>query len=64
MERFEPIGKIGESRTLRVSVRGGGYYLYMPRDLVEIYGILSGDRIEVKLGRIYRPKKIEEEVIN
>jgi len=64
MGRMEPVGKIGESRTLRVSVRGGGYYLYLPRDVVEVYGILAGDRVEVKLGRIYRPKIPEEEVIN
>jgi len=63
MKRVEVIGKVGETRTLRVSCRGGGYYLYLPRDLVEVYGILAGDRIEVKLGRIYRPKRVEEEVM-
>jgi len=61
--RLEEIGKIGETRTLRCAQRGGGLYLYLPRDLVEIYDLMGGDRIEVKLGRIYRPieKNREEE---
>jgi len=57
MERFEEIGNVGESRTLRVSASGRGLYLYLPKELVEMHGILAGDRIEVKLGKIHRPKR-------
>jgi len=54
---LESIGKIGETRTLKVAARGAGLYLYLPKDLREVYGVMAGDRIEVKLGRIYRPRE-------
>lgn len=60
-ERYEKIGDIGLTLLLNVSARGGGLYLYLPKDLVEVQGILAGDRIEVKLGKIHRHKKYIEE---
>lgn len=60
MGSLEKIGKIGETRTLRCAQRGKGLYLYLPKDLVEIYGLMGRDRIEAKLGNIYRERKEEE----
>lgn len=61
MPRMEKIGKIDETRTLRCAQRGGGLYLFLPKDLVQIYDLMGGDRIQVKLGEIYRQPKDEQE---
>lgn len=45
---------------LRVAKRGKALYLYLPSDLVEIYGLLPGYKVEVRLDKIYRPKTLEE----
>jgi len=57
-EEFKEIGTIGLTQLLRVSVQGAGLYLYLPKDIVDVYGIWAGDRIEVKLGTIHRQKKL------
>jgi len=61
MPSLEKIGKIDETRTLRCAQRGSGLYLFLPKDLVEIYELMGGDRITVKLLEHYRPGGKEEE---
>ena len=60
MERFVEIGKIGMSLLMRVSRRGKGLYLYIPKDVAGVYGIAAGHKVEVKLVKHYRPKTMEE----
>jgi len=57
MQEYVEVGKIDRAPLLRVSARGGALYLYLPKDMVEAYGIMSGDLIEVKLGAIRRSRK-------
>jgi len=57
-EEFEEIGEISLLTLLRVSAQGAGLYLYIPKDLVDVYGIMAGDRIEAKLGKIHRSTKL------
>lgn len=57
---FERIGEIKETRSLRVSARGDGLCLYLPKGLCEVYDIISGDKIKAHLTDHYRPKKKEE----
>ena len=56
MSTIEKIGTIGETRTLKCSNRTGTLYLYLPKALVDLYGLLGGDMVKVKLGEIYRQK--------
>ena len=57
MPEYQPIGKIGENRTLKVSIRGAAFYLYLPKDFVEVHDLMAGDMVECKLERIFRPEK-------
>lgn len=54
MDQIREIRKIREDRVLKVAGRGGALYLYLPKDFVELYGVIAGDRIEVKLESLYR----------
>jgi len=46
--------KIGVNVLMRASAKGGsGVYLYIPRDYADTYGIKSGDKVEVKLLRVF-----------
>jgi len=46
--------KIGVNVLMRASAKGGsGVYLYIPRDYANTYGIKSGDKVEVKLLRVF-----------
>lgn len=56
MAEFEPIRKIEETRTLNVTCVGSGLGLYLPKDLVDTYGISPVDRIKVTLSEIYRER--------
>jgi len=53
---FEKIGEIKETHSLRVSQKGGGLYLYLPKGLAEVHGVWAGDRIKATLRDLYRPK--------
>ena len=57
VKEFEKIGEVKETRTLNISQRGNGLYLFLPKGLVEVYGLRTGDRIKAKLMDLYRPKK-------
>jgi len=54
---FEKIGEIKETHSLRVSQKGGGLYLYLPKGLCEVHGIWAGDRIKATLRDLFRPKQ-------
>ena len=60
MEKETETVKIGITTLARVSMRGGALYLYLPRDLVEAYGLMAGDKVEVNLKKLHRSKRIEE----
>ena len=51
------IREIGEDRYLQVAVRGGAFYLYLPKRLVKVHGLMAGDTVEVRLKRRHRPKE-------
>jgi len=51
---YRVVGKIGLRTLLRVASRGGGLYLYITKDLVDVYGLMGGDQVEVTLGEIRR----------
>jgi len=57
---FQKVQKIDETHSLRVSARGEGYCLYLPRGLVELYGLLTGDKIKAHLTDHFRPVKKDE----
>ena len=56
-KEFTEIGSVGLTTLLNVSARGTGLYLFIPKKIVEVYGIMNGDRIEVKLGKMHREKR-------
>jgi hypothetical protein len=45
---------IGLETLLRLSQHGDGCYAFIPRDLVDVFHLLPGDRIQVKLVSSYR----------
>jgi len=53
--------EIKERRTLNVSSHGRGLYLYLPKDLCEVYGICGGDRIKTQLLELFKRDWAEEE---
>jgi len=55
--------KIGQEDLLRVSQHGDGLYLFLPRDLTDVYDISSGDRLKVRLITRFRLKEEEEGMI-
>jgi len=52
---YELAEKLGVTVLTHVSAHGGGLYLYIPRDLVEAYKIVAGDKIEAQLQRLFKP---------
>jgi len=56
---WERIDVLKEVQTLPVSSRGEGLCLYLPKDICELYGLIAGDRLTVKMLDHYR--KIREE---
>jgi len=60
-EEYQEIGKLGVTLLMRVSARGAGLYLFIPRDIRDVYGIMAGDQIEAKLDKHYRPKPFQDE---
>jgi len=42
-------GKIGIVEILRVSRHGSGFYLRIPKDTVDAFGIKKGDLLRVKI---------------
>lgn len=54
MVAYVVVGKIGLRLILKAAVRGGALYLYIPKNLVEVYGLAGGDHVEVTLGEVRR----------
>jgi antitoxin component of MazEF toxin-antitoxin module len=46
--------KIQLETLLRISQHGDGAYLFLPRDVVDVYHLLPGDRVKVKLVESFR----------
>ena len=44
----------------RVSAHGEGLYLYIPKDVVEAYGIIAGDKVEVQFLKHFKPVAAEK----
>lgn len=61
MKLWKVVREIKERRTLNVSSHGKGLYLYLPKDLCEIYGINGGDRVKVQLLELFKCDWAEEE---
>lgn len=59
VEEFEKIGEIKETHTLKVSARGDGLCLYLPKSLCEVHGIIAGHRLKVHIRDHYRLKNPE-----
>jgi len=48
--------KLGVTVVMRVSQHGDGLYLYIPRDITDVYGIIAGDKLEVQLQKLFKPE--------
>jgi len=55
------VGKIGLRTLLRAAVRGGALYLYVPKQIVEAYGLMGGDQVEASLGEVRRRESLVKE---
>jgi len=60
-KKWKVVREIKERRTLNVSTHGRGLYLYLPKDLCEVYEINGGDRVKVQLLELFKPDYSEEE---
>jgi len=58
---WKQVGEIQETRTLAVSGSGGSLYLYLPKALCELYGILAGDQIKVTMRTHIKRDHVAEE---
>jgi len=54
VKKWKVVREIKERRTLNVSSHGRGFYLYLPKDLCEVYGIIGGDRIKAQLLELFK----------
>jgi hypothetical protein len=61
VESFEKVGEIRETHTLKVSARGDGLCLYLPKALCEVHGIVAGHRLKVQIRDHFRPKNPDAE---
>jgi hypothetical protein len=53
---FKKIGNLNTMMTLTVSSRGNSLCVIIPKDLVEVSGIISGDKVRVWLLDHYRER--------
>lgn len=59
--KLEFLQDIKTSVISRVSAHGRGLYIYLPKDVVESFDIMAGDKLEVELRRHWRPRMEAEE---
>lgn len=53
--------KINVTALCKVTSKGGsGTYLYIPHSFAEVYGLISGDRVEVHFKKLFKEKHNEE----
>lgn len=45
---------IGLETLLRISQHGDGAYLFLPKDIVDVFHLMPGDRVQTKLVSSYR----------
>jgi hypothetical protein len=57
VSEFEVLQKIKETHSLRVSSRGDGYCFYIPKEIVDLYGFLTGDMVKLEFKEHYRKKR-------
>jgi len=51
---------LGITEVWRVSKYGSGYYLRIPKGLVDVLDLRPGDRIRLKLEKVFRVPRREE----
>jgi hypothetical protein len=56
---WERIDVLKEDQTLPVSSRGSGLCLYLPKDICEVYGLISGDMLKIRMLDHFRKIKPE-----
>ena len=54
VKKWKIVKEIKERRTLNVSTHGKGLYLYLPKDLCEVYEINGSDRVKVMLLELFK----------
>jgi len=54
VKKWKVVREIKERRTLNVSSHGRGLYLYLPKDLCEVYDINGGDRVKAQLLELFK----------
>jgi len=52
-------GKIGIVEILKVSKHGSGFYLRIPKDVIDAFGISKGDLLRVKIEGFERRADVE-----
>jgi hypothetical protein len=57
---WKKVGNLKEMVVLGVSSRGNSLCIIIPKDLVDIAGVISGDRVRVWFLDHYRKKREEE----
>ena len=55
-KEFEKVKSLKITVLMRVSAHGNGLYLYLPKDIVEAYGIIAGNKLGVQILDHYQPK--------
>jgi len=58
---WKQVDEIQETRTLAVSGSSGGLYLYLPKALCELYGIIADDQIKVTMCAHIKRDHVAEE---
>jgi len=59
LSEWENIDKLKEVQTLPVSARGAGLCLYLPKDICDVYGLIAGDMLTVRMLDHYRKAREE-----
>jgi len=57
---WERIDVLKEDQTLPVSSRGSGLCLYLPKDICEVYGLIAGDMLKIRMLDHFRKNKPED----
>lgn len=60
ISRWKKVGNLKEMIILGVSSRGNSLCVIVPKDLADVHGIVSGDRVRVWFLDHYREKRQEE----
>ena len=58
---YEKIGNLRTEITLSVSSRGNSICVIIPKDIVDLNRVLTGDLIRVRMSDHFRKRKEEEE---